>query len=305
MSFTRRHFLQTSSMLGFSSLTSHLGAAESGGKAANRPHFIYFTKHLQGVSDQQLADITAELGFDGTETAVRPKGHVEPLVVEEGLPQLVDALKSRGKSLSLITTGINEVSKEQHTEKVLRTAKQLGVPQFRMGYFKYDLNRPILAQIQEWKSKIHDLIQLCEEIGIQPVYQNHCGKDYFGAPVWDLHQLMSQYSVKQWGMAFDIYHATVEGSSAWPIELNLMSPHIGIFYVKNFKWGEKKSEACALGEGFVKAQSIQAMKKLGLSVPVSLHVEYLKGSVKDEGYLAKAVEATRRDFATLKEWWGV
>jgi hypothetical protein len=32
-------------------------------------------------------------------------------------------------------------------------------------------------------------------------------------------------------------------------------------------------------------------------------VEYLKGSVKDPDYLSKAIEATRTDIATLRNWW--
>jgi len=36
---------------------------------------------------------------------------------------------------------------------------------------------------------------------------------------------------------------------------------------------------------------------------VCLHVEYLKGSVGEPGYLEKAIEASRADLATLRSWW--
>ena len=41
---------------------------------------------------------------------------------------------------------------------------------------------------------------------------------------------------------------------------------------------------------------------------VSLHIEYLKGSMKDDGerkqgYLKEAIAATKRDMEVLKSWW--
>jgi sugar phosphate isomerase/epimerase len=179
----------------------------------------------------------------------------------------------------------------------------MGVQRYRMNYNKYDLTKPIYPQLDEWRAKFKDLIALSREIGIQPLYQNHSGKDYLGAPVWDVYQLMQDYPAQDWSFAFDIYHATVEGSKSWPLELSLVRDRIGAAYFKNFKWGEKTADACPLGEGVVDKSYVTSLKKLGYHGVASLHVEYLKGSVKDEGYLDMAIKATKRDFATLKEWW--
>ena len=68
------------------------------------------------------------------------------------------ALKRHGLELTIMTSGINEVSAEQHSESVLRTAAKLGVKRFRMHYFKYDLSKPIWPQLQEIRPKLRDLV---------------------------------------------------------------------------------------------------------------------------------------------------
>lgn len=309
MNTSRRHFLKSASLAGAASALAPVLSSSSAmaAAAAGKPvqEYCFFTKHLQGLSYAEIADIAASLdGMTGIEAPIRPKGQVEPERVEEDLPKYVDELKKRKLGLTIMTSGINEVSKEQNTEKVLRTAKALGVPHYRMNYNKYDLNKPIWPQLQEWKAKFKDLIALSSEIGIQPLYQNHSGKDYLGAPVWDVFTLMQDYPAKDWAFAFDFFHATVEGSLSWPLELNLVRDRIGAVYFKNFKWGEKRAEGCPLGEGVVGKEQVDMLKKIGFTGPISLHVEYLKGNMAQPGYKEEAIAATKRDFAVLREWWG-
>lgn len=310
MNSSRRHFLKSASLAGAATalapiLSPQSVQAAAAAPAATSPDYCFFTKHLLGLPFDEVADIAAGLeGMKGIEAPIRLGGHVEPAKVEDGLPKLAEALTKRGLGITIMTSGINEVSQEQNTEKVLRTAKAVGIQRYRMNYNKYDLTKPIWPQLQEWKAKFKDLIALSREIGIQPLYQNHSGKDYLGAPVWDVYTLMQDYPEKDWAFAFDFYHATVEGSLSWPLELNLVRDRMGAVYFKNFKWGARKAEACPLGEGVVGPEQVAALKKIGFSGPISLHVEYLKGSVKDESYLKEAIAATKRDFAVLKEWWG-
>jgi sugar phosphate isomerase/epimerase len=166
-----------------------------------------------------------------------------------------------------MTSGINEVSAEQHTEVVLRTAAKLGVKRFRMNYYKYDLAKPIWAQLQEVKPKLKDLIQLCQEVGIQPLFQNHSGKDYFGAPIWDIYSLMQDYTPEQFSFCYDIFHATVEGGLQWPLSAALTSDRWGAIYFKDFKWEGRKAEGCPLGQGQVNPDFAKLLKKNNYSRP--------------------------------------
>ena len=44
-----------------------------------------FSKHLQWCNYKEMADLAGEIGFDGVDLTVRPKGHVLPERVEEDL----------------------------------------------------------------------------------------------------------------------------------------------------------------------------------------------------------------------------
>ena len=303
----RRTFLTTAATAAGAALISNPLAAAPSSQRKNK--LCAFTKHLQGLGFDQIADIAAECGLDGIEAPVRPKGHVEPERVTEDLPKLIEALNKRELEMTILTSGINEVSKEQNTEAVLRTATKLGVKHYRMLYFKYDLSKPILPQLDEWKPKIKDLVQLSAEIGIQPLLQNHSGKDYFGAPIWDAYSIMKDYKPEQFSFAFDIYHATVEGGLSWPLDLSLVSSHLGAAYFKDCKWiGRGKAEGVPLGTGQASPDFAKMLKKSGFTGPISLHTEYMveKGAqgTPSAEFVKASIEAYKRDLAVLKEWMG-
>ncbi|MBL9182451.1 MAG: TIM barrel protein [Verrucomicrobiaceae bacterium] len=293
---TRRAFVRNLSALAF---TAPL-LAETPKKGKNT--ICYFTKHLQGLSFDEIASVSAEMGVDGIEAPIRPKGHIEPEKVVDELPKFIDALKKQGLEMTIMTSGINEVSAEQRTEEVLRTAAKLGVKRFRMNYFKYDLKQPIWDQLQAVRPKIKDLVALCKEIGIQPLFQNHSGKDYFGAPVWDIYSIMREYPAADFSFCFDILHATCEGGKSWPLEFNLVRDHLGAAYFKDYKWEGRKMVTCPLGEGQVEPEYAKMLMKTGYSGPISLHVEYLEGNAKDPAVLKTFREAHARDIATLRSW---
>ena len=298
LSQNRRHFLKLA--------LSGAGAASAGSllpsfaEDNSRFEFCTFTKPLQHLSYDEMADEIAKLGFDGIEGPVRPGGHVLPERVEEDLPKMVEALKSRDLNLTLLTSGINEVSDEQNTETVLRTAAELGVKRFRMAYYKYDLSKPIRPQVDEFRPRLKDLVALANEIGIKPVYQNHSGKNYFGGPIWDMGELFSEFKPEEIGVAFDIGHATVEGAKAWPLNFAYIRPYIDTIYVKEPSWKDNKLGWGPVGEGAVDKSFFQMLTKGDFSGPISLHVEYL--GHKDPAMVPTILEAIRKDFATLKSY---
>ena len=293
---TRRHFLATAASLAVSPATAETPEKKKLPLSA-------FTKHLQGLTFAQIAELAAEAGLDGIEAPVRPGGHVEPARVEDDLPKLVEALKQRNLELTILTSGVNQVSAEQRTEVVLRTAKALGIKRFRMHYFQYDLKKPILPQIEEWRVKIRDLVQLCDEIGIQPLLQNHSGRDYFGGPIWDAYSVMKDYKPQQFGFAIDSYHTTAEGGTSWPLELALVGAHIQALYLKDLKWvAPGKSESVPLGTGLVSKEFATTILAQGFTGPVSLHTEYMTGDARDPAFQKAFLEAFKRDLKVVREW---
>ncbi len=271
--------------------------AGQGTAATPRFEICAFVKFLQSLSYQKLADTIKQLGFAGIEATVREGGQVLPKRVEEDLPRLVEALKQRGLAVTVMASSVNSVD-QPLTEKVLRTAARLGIKRYRMAYFRYQAGKSVVQQLRELKPVIRDLVALNRELGLTAVYQNHAGARFVGAPLWDLYELIKDHSPKQIAAAFDIRHATVEGGLAWPLHFDLLLPHLGAIYVKDFRWLEGQSAPVnvPLGQGRVDPRFFQVLKGSPFRGPISLHVEYLP-----KAGIPENITALRRDLATLRQ----
>lgn len=258
-----------------------------------------FTKPFNSLSFEELADRIAELGFDGIEAPIRRGGHIEPGEVEEHLPRLVEVLANRGLKITILTSDINDPD-DPLTEKVLQTAAALGIRRYRMQYLRYDLKRPVIDQLEEWRSRFASLAALNSEMGIQALYQNHAGGGLLGAVLWDLSRVLKGIPVEQIGVAYDIRHATVEGGMSWPITFNMIRPHIAAVYVKDFVWSEGTVSNVPLGEGQIDPQFFEMLKDSEFRGPISLHEEYLDHRRPE--MVSEHLSAIRKDFRTLQQW---
>jgi sugar phosphate isomerase/epimerase len=280
------------------------GRANTSVTAADAPtknSICIFTKPFNSLTFDELADRIAELGFDGVEAPIREGGHIEPVNVPEELPKLVEALRKRNLEVTVMTSSINDPN-DPLTEKVLKTASELGVRRYRMKYFKYDFKEPILNQIEEWRPRVKDLAAMNKEFGITAVYQNHAGRNYVGASLWDLRRLLEGIAVNEIGVAYDIRHATVEAGMSWPVTFHMIRPHIETVYVKDFVWDGAKPKNVPLGDGQISADFFQMLKKSNFDGPISLHEEYLDHRKPE--LVPTHLAAIKQDFATLQELLG-
>ena len=255
-----------------------------------------FEKFLQELSYDELADVIAELGFVGIEATVRNKGHVQPERVEEDLPKLVEAMQKRQLEVTTMATDVLNPS-QPLSEKVLRTATGLGINTYRMGFYKYDLKKPILAQLDEIRPQVRELADFNRELGVTAFYQNHSEAKYVGGTLWDMIGLLKGIPKEQIGLAFDIRHATIEAGLSWPVIYDVAKPHIGALFVKDFQWDGRKAKHVPLGTGRVDPKFFDLVKQNNFDGPISLHVEYLH----KEGTQAN-IDALRRDLKVLKSW---
>lgn len=289
----RRDFLRNSILTAGAVSSGSMWAQEKG----SSPDIAIFTKPFQHLTYADFSDLMAEIGVNSVELPVRPKGHIEPQAVADELPKMVEALKKNGVKISILASGINSLD-SPNVEQTLKTAKALGITQYRMGYFKYDLKKPIIPQLENFKAKVKDLVALNKEIGVQAIYQNHSGTNYFGAPLWDLYWVLKNFDPKYIGSGFDIGHATADGGMSWQIQHKLLEPYIAAVYVKDPLWSNKKASWVPLGEGQVKDKFFKNVKKSGFSGTYSLHVEYI--SHKDHSLTPKFIEAFKKDLKALK-----
>lgn len=260
-----------------------------------------FTKPFNSLSFDDLAERIATIGFDGIEAPIRSGGHIQPTDVADRLPELVDALKKQGLKISVMTSDVNDAS-DAVSVNVLRAASKAGIRFYRMKYFKYDENRSIRKQLSNWKSQIVDLAAMNRELGITAVYQNHAGRNYFGAPIWDMAEVLEGVDPAEVGVAYDIRHATVEGGNSWPISFRLIQPHVKVVYVKDYEWQGAKVANVPLGDGLVSKNFFKTLKDLKFDGPISLHEEYLDHRKPE--LVPDHLEAMKKDLGVLNQWLG-
>src|ERR1051326_5003639 len=87
---------------------SFLAVAAAAPLAAQTPvrrsPFCFFTKHLPELKYDELGKWLREGGFEGADLTVRPGGHVLPERAVEDLPRAVEAIRSHGVEVPMITT---------------------------------------------------------------------------------------------------------------------------------------------------------------------------------------------------------
>ncbi len=280
-SMSRRRFLESMVATGAAAPVISAGATKRRG--GNKFKICIFSKHLQWLDYKGMAEIAAELGFDGVDLTVRRRGHILPERVEDDLPEAVEAVKSAGIDPVMMATDINDPN-DPTTEKILKTASALGIKYYRLGKYRYSDNESIADTLRDAKAKIRDLAAMNQQYGIYGSYQNHAGRRYVGAPIWDLWLLIKELDPRYMGCQFDIRHATVEGGQTWPLDLKLISGYVNTLAIKDFFWrkqgGKWRTVNCPLGEGQVDFDAyLRLLKKYSIACPVSIHYEYDLGGV--------------------------
>ena len=270
-------------------------------KAVNktRPKICIFAKPIQDLTYEQTADFLSKYPVDGLEATVRSGGQVDPARVKDQLPRLHEALAKRSREFLILATNINS-AKHAETESILQCAAKLGIRYFRMGYYRYKLDRPILPQLESFARDARELAQYCGNLGMTALYQNHAGRDYVGAPIFDLVEVMKGIPVAQMAIALDIRHTTIEATNSWPLLYAVAKPHLGAVFVKDAIIERGKVIDVDLGQGVAASELFQLMKKEGLPNVLSLHTEQIDHA--DPKLLDQRIAAIGRDVDTLDKW---
>jgi sugar phosphate isomerase/epimerase len=281
-------------------------------KPAEALKIVVFSKHLQWLDGESLAQTAAEMGFDGVDLTVRTGGHVLPERVEQDLPKLTAILRKAGLALPMVTTGIVDV-RTPYAENVLRALKDVGIPRYRWGGFQYIEGQPIPERLTELKQEAARLAALNQKYDVCAMYHTHSGSDV-GASIWDLWVILKDLDTSRVSVNLDIAHATIEGGlGAWITNTRLILPMTRGIAIKDFKWvqnrnGEWRPQWCPLGEGMVNFKRFFAMlKQAQFSGPIQLHFEYSLGGAENGARTlsidkSSVIASMRRDLTTLRGW---
>ncbi|MBT3385392.1 MAG: TIM barrel protein [Prolixibacteraceae bacterium] len=281
---SRRNFIKTSAV-GAAGITLANGVSASvlSVPETKRPIHV-FTKCLQFLNYDEIAEVLAKNGFDGADLAVRTGGQVLPENVETDLPKAVKALRKAGVDSNMIVTKINDAD-DPFAARTLKTMADLGIKYYRMGYLAYDDKKSIVENLDMHKTAFEKLETLNRKYNVHGGYQNHSGQRV-GGPVWDLYHLLKDRDPEFIGVQYDVRHATAEGGISWPIGMKLLAPWIKTTDIKDFIWaknekGQWKVKNVPLGEGMVDYKTyFELYKSLNIEAPVSIHYEYDLGGAE-------------------------
>jgi len=250
--------------------------------------FNIFSKALQWLEVKEMVDRVAEMGFDGIDLMVRSNGQILPERVEDDLPKAVEIAEKAGISVKMLVTAINN-SDDQFTARILKTASDLGIRNYRTNWLFYDDAKTIDENLAIVQNTLTGLAQLSEKYRISCDYQNHSGKytpnSYFGASIWDLYAVLKNIRSPWLGSQFDIMHTVVEGAYSWETDFKLIAPYIHSIALKDFRWSKNQAkwftENVPVGEGMVDFKKFLGLvKRFNVKCPVSVHYEFPLGGAE-------------------------
>ncbi|MBS1851129.1 MAG: sugar phosphate isomerase/epimerase [Acidobacteria bacterium] len=286
--FSRREFFQVSSaaaIAGAALSALPAAAAEVQGQGSFRGPLCLFSKAVPQLNWHELAQAAKEAGFAGVDLTVRGDGHVLPQNAVRDLPKAVEAIRAQGLEVPMITTELVEAN-DPTAEPILQTAKQLGIPFAKTGYYHYKMEN-VWKERNQAGEKLRGLVALAAKHEIQLGYHNHA--HYIGAAIWDIGEIIEKLDSRWCGFYFDLGHsATDGGQGAWEIATNLVIPRLKMVAVKDFYWKEMparrlEARTCPMGKGFVPwSDFLQTLAKSDFHGPVSLHDEYEIPGIADE-----------------------
>lgn len=268
---------------------------------------LMFTKMLKNIGNltlDQAGDYIVEMGFDGADLTVRPRGYVLPEEVTKRLPEAIDLLRSKGLTVPMITSSVTD-SKEEYAEEIFKTASECGVKFIKLGYWVYKGFGKIKSQIERVREKLRGIASLSREYNITAAVHTHSGAYLSANPAMML-MLLQGHDPKHVCAYIDPGHMLSEsGPSGWEMGIDLLSEYIRLVAVKNFRWlrvtdertGKKRWEIrmFPLKEEVVPwPKFFGLLKKIDFDGPVSVHSEYERLNFEE------LIRQTKEDLKYLK-----
>jgi len=261
-------------------------AADGPAPAARGPKIACFTKSFQDRPIPEVCRMFKQIGLDGLDLTVRPKGHIEPAQVAEELPQAVAAAKQAGVEILFLTTAITDADAD--AERLLAVAAEQGIRRIKLGYYRYKPFGTLVAQLAEIRKRLAEVAKLAAKHQVLPCVHVHSGA-FLPSHGTQLYELLRDFSPQEVGAYLDTGHMAVEGGlDGWRQGIDLLAPWIALVAVKNFSWemagrdeqGQQvwRTRTVPIADGVCPLpRFLAALKSVGYAGVYSLHSEY-KGS---------------------------
>src|SRR5262245_30660214 len=273
---------------------------------------VMFSKMLQEFSVADAAKRIKQLGFDGVDLTVRPKGHIEPESVGKDLPRAIGEIHAQGLDVPMISTAITRAT-DPHAEATAEAAARQGIRLLKLGYWNAQKDK-LRDAIDQARRSLDGLERLAESHNVTFGIHNHSGPGYVNCQPAIIASLLRDRDPKCVASYFDPGHAAVEGGNGgWRQSLELLAPRIRLVAVKDFGWKSSPGKVKAVWEaqqvplrdGLVAWDDVfRGLAQAKFDGPVSLHSEYKGAHSWRELSTPELIEQTAADLAFVKSLLG-
>ena len=280
-------------------------ATRSSSPTAAGREFCFFSKHLPDLGWADLGKAVKDAGFDGVDLTVRAQGHVLPERAAQDLPRALDAIKSQGVSVPMVTTDLTSAA-HPNAKALLQAAARGGVRYFKPGYWRYSGGPNVRAELTSVGEAVAGLAALARDCGIEMGFHNHAA--YVGAAIWDVVPIIERLDAKWAGYYFDPRHAVAEGGGgAYKAATHAVLPRLKMVALKDCLWEKTPKgwtiENCPLGEGMVDWAWVgNALRTAKFGGPISVHLEYEISGATPPERIRRTIDAARRDLAVARKF---
>jgi len=264
----------------------------------NRPPITVFTKPWKRLNAEELAELIAELGFDGIELPIRDGFQVEPENVESNLPRVSEAFSSAGLKIYSVAGNLDEMT--------VRACGASNVPILRT-MLKIESGATYRENVERFRSTCNKLAGTLEESNVRIGLQNHCD-EYVSSSIGIMHAIEPLDS-EQVSAVLDLGHTGLEGELE-EIAIDIAWDRLAMINLKNaIRYPDGKDSDGAVQwkrtwvpgkEGFTSwKKAMDELRSRESMLPICLTAEY-----KDENGNAlegnDVIPALKEDLAYLK-----
>jgi sugar phosphate isomerase/epimerase len=206
-----------------------------------------YTRHLHWLRDaDEIAEAAIEMTCGGVEPTIHPyPGHINPEKVAQELPAFVRTMQKHRLRVKQVRGGNQTDVSAPNLEAMVATMGQLGVTHYWVGTDNYDLNKPIIPQLDAIKLKVDKFVKLNQKHGTTLMYHTRAGANAVGSVVWDLLYVMKDFDPKYVGFHWDTGHISHHGDM-WETLMRTAGPYVVAMAWKDRAWEQRLG---LLGEG--------------------------------------------------------
>lgn len=262
---------------------------------------VLFTKLFGDREVAEVADTSADLGFDGVDLLIRDGFTASPTSPAD-ISTAVSRCREGGLSVPLATTDLSDPA-AYPAQSVLDACAAAGIGTVRLGFWKYDPHTRVTEQIDRARRDLDVLGEIAERAGVRLALQLHGGTVHSSGAL--AHRLLDGRDPATFVAYPDPGNQVVqEGREDWRLTFDLLATWLGCVGVKNGGWypaaldpsGRRAwaSDWFGLGDGMVPWPAIIAhLRAADFGGVLTLHSPYALP-------YAQVLDRTRTDAAYIR-----